>query len=80
MPQHDDDVFVIDNNQSMQLTLRIADIYASINLDGQNYNPDILDDATTRLTKLIATGLSLATANGYLFTINDDDDDDDDDA
>jgi hypothetical protein len=64
----------------MRLTLRIADIYASINLEGQTYNPDILDDATTRLTKLIATGLSLATANGYLFTINDDDQDDDDDA
>ena len=80
MPQHDDDVFVIDNNQSMRLTLRIADIHASINLEGQTYNPDILDDATTRLTKLFATGLNIATANGYLFTINDNDDDDDDDA
>ena len=80
MPQHDDDLFVIDNNQSMKLTLRIADIYASINLDGQNYNPDILDDATTRLTKLFATGLAIATANGYQFIIDDPDDDGDDDA
>jgi hypothetical protein len=78
--QHDDDLYLINNNQSMKLTLRIADTYASINLEGQTYNPDILDDATTRLTKLFATGLAIATTNGYQFFIPDIDDDDDDDA
>lgn len=77
MQPNNDDLYVLDNNHSMKLTIRIADTFAQINIDGQNYNPDILDDATTRLTKLFATSLAIATANGYQFITEIQDEDDD---
>ena len=64
---------------TIHLNLRIADTHTSITLQGQPYNPDILDDLTNRLLKTFTTATTHATNNGYTFTTPETDDDTDTD-
>lgn len=64
---------------SIQLSVRIKDTAFDIIIEGNAYNPTVVDDLTNRMRELMRVGFSTAIDNGYNFEPVDDLDDDDED-
>lgn len=65
---------------SIQLSVRIADTAFDIIIEGNAYNPTVVDDMTHRIRELMRVGFATAIDNGWTFPDTDDDDDDDSEA
>lgn len=65
---------------SIQLSVRIKDTAFDIIIDGNAYNPTIVDDLTNRMQTLMRVGFTTAIDNGYQFEPFDDEDFDEDEA
>lgn len=76
MPADDYEYQIVTNHNPITLAIEIADTKAKVTINAQ-YSPDIIDDLTTRLTRLYAAAITIATSKGYTFTIEDEEDDDD---
>lgn len=63
---------------SIQLSVRIKDTAFDIIIDGNAYNPTIVDDLTNRMQTLMRVGFTTAIDNGYQFESLDDEDFDED--
>jgi len=65
-------------NGSIQLSIRFADTAFDIIIEGDAYNPTVVDDMTNRMRELMRVGLTTAIDHGWTFP-NDDDDTDSED-
>lgn len=63
---------------TIQLSVRIADTAFDIILEGNNYNPTVIDDAIAKMRDLIGVSLPQVITHGYGFPLHDDPDDGDD--
>lgn len=63
---------------SIQLSVRMKDAAFDIIIEGNAYNPTVIDDMTNRMRELMRVGFTTAIDNGWTFADTDDLDDDDD--
>ena len=64
---------------SIQLSVRMKDAAFDIIIEGNAYNPTVIDDMTNRMRELMRVGFTTAIDNGWTFNQPDDTDDQDDD-
>lgn len=69
-----------DTNGSIQISIRFADTAFDIIIEGNAYNPTVIDDMTNRMRELMRVGFTTAIDNGWTFPGTNIDDDDDDDS
>ena len=77
MADSDDDYYqpVAISRDPIHVYVQIGDTRAGITCNAK-YSPDIIDDMVTRLTRLYATALTIATNKGFAYLIEETDDDD----
>lgn len=64
---------------SIQLSVRFKDAAFDIIIEGNAYNPTIVNDMTNRMRELMHVGFDTAIDNGWTFPDQDIDDDDEED-